>query len=157
LSLVVSTNSNAVGAIYNENYSVRSQEVPIVSGIPLVTPLLSYSLSPDQQAAITAGAMITYTHRLTNTSIISQSFHLELASSLGWALLSAPTSVDIDMAPSEVLPIYIQIQAPVDAAPGQTEETSLTVSTLGNPVQQRSVASATKVIARLFLPLINKD
>lgn len=116
----------STGIIVNQHYGVQSQEARRVFGPPVYTSIgsLGLTLSPDQQAQGESGAVVSYTHALTNTGNYTRTYALSHTSSKVWQI-SYPQEVTV--APGESLPIIIDVSIPQWVNTGTQEITTITV------------------------------
>jgi serine protease AprX len=68
VEIVVQTPPNATGSVVNSQYGVRSDDVDPVTGPPVATSIVPYSLGMQKSAppAVTPGGLVTYTLQVTN-------------------------------------------------------------------------------------------
>jgi len=153
LSLVVQVNGDATGSVENLQYAVRSDQVATVSGVPIITPIETVSalLTPDRAGITAPGEAITYTHTLTNTGSIPDTYALSYTSSQGWAavLSDSPT-----LNPGESTLVMVTLFVPAGTSNGTIDQLIFTTTSNTVPTVSASVTDTTTVkeLYQLFFP-----
>jgi serine protease AprX len=142
--------------IINDQFQAKSDQFIGPRGGSVTTntaTVYSLTLAPDYNQFTTGGSTIIYTHDLTNTGNVADTYTLELTSSLGWARLSGPTTLNI--LPGQSVSVQIIVFVPGGSAFGQKEITTLKVSSKTNPDVFASVTDTTSVASQiLMLPIL---
>lgn len=156
VTLRVQVGAPAGAVIANDEYGLRSDEVAPIAGPPVETPVLSgipYAvlLSPGTSADGLPGGTVAYTHALTNTGGLTDTYTLNAESGLGWPV-TAPTSVTL--APGSETAFAVAAQIPPGAAAGTVDEVIVTATSQGDPGVSATAIDTTTVQGHaLFLPL----
>lgn len=109
--------------------------------------------TPDYFEVVDPGTLITYSHTLTNTGNVTDTFNLTAATSLGWLVSYEPISVTLT--PSETVQVTVVVSVPVAAAPGDQDDTVITATSTFNPFIYDTVTDQTRVTQNhglLFTP-----
>jgi uncharacterized repeat protein (TIGR01451 family) len=153
--LVVQAAISGTGLIINDTYGVRSDEVAGVYGAPvttLVTPL-GVALSPGGSAFVLPGEVVTFTHFLTNTGIVSDTYDLSVGSTQGWSVLD---EISPTLASGEAISITVTVTVPSGLRGGVVDVSTLTATSRMNALVSAQVVDTTQVLYRTFLPVIRK-
>ncbi|HLF90720.1 MAG TPA: hypothetical protein VI451_17370, partial [Anaerolineales bacterium] len=144
LKLVVQVIGDAAGSVENHEYAVRSDQVATVSGIPVITPIETVGtlLTPNRTGTAAPGEVITYTHTLTNTGSISDTFELSYTSSQGW---TAVFSDSIRLNPGESALVTIALSVPPETPNGTVDQLIFTATSKTVPTVSASVTDTTTV------------
>jgi serine protease AprX len=146
----------AEATIVNDQFQAKSDQFTGPRGGSVTTnvaTVYSLALAPDYYRYATIGSTTIYTHDLTNTGNVADTYTMELSSSRGWARLSGPTIVNVPSGQS--VPIQIIIDVPPDTTFGQKEFSMLKVSSMTRPDVFASITDTTSVASQiLMLPLL---
>ncbi|MCP4428975.1 MAG: hypothetical protein GY803_31205, partial [Chloroflexi bacterium] len=80
-------------------------------------------IAPDNQMTGALGETLTYTHRITNTGEVSDTFSLSALSNQGWTTTIEPDSIHLDDGASA--PVTVTITISGGATNGQTDTTTV--------------------------------
>jgi uncharacterized repeat protein (TIGR01451 family) len=142
--------------IVNDQFQAKSDQFIGPRGGSVTTnvaTVYSLALTPDYSRYAINGSTVIYTHNLTNTGNVADTYTLELSSSRGWARLSGPTGLNV--LPGQSVPIRIIIDVPPDTTFGQKEFSMLKVSSITRPDVFASITDTTSVASQiLMLPLL---
>jgi uncharacterized membrane protein len=109
--------------------SVRAQDSPAIvlaaaRDTTLVGPRFGVGLAPERNdGTALPGETITYTHRLTNMGVMSDTFVLAVLASNGWTTRVTPTRVSLPRGGS--VPISVTVQVPTTALSGTLDLATL--------------------------------
>ncbi len=110
-------------------------------------------LAPDRAAAAAPGETVIYTHTLTNTGDLTDTFTLAHHSSLGWAVGHPPS---ITLGSGLTATLRLTVAVPADAEGGAVEQTVLTATSTLQPALHDTVRDTTTVLGTRCTPrLIN--
>ncbi len=132
----------------------------IVSAGNALSQLTGVEISPSHTRQADSGQTVVYDHVLTNTSPFTDTFALEVGSTLGWPVelvggdyptgtVRLPFRLGAQMTAS----FQVSLTVPIDAR-GVTEVTIVTATSLTTPTIQDVEYDTTIVSAQLYLPLI---
>jgi uncharacterized repeat protein (TIGR01451 family) len=157
VELVVRAPVTPTAVIVNAHYAGSSADVSTpVSGNPVTTTVLSAPgiiLAPEHRTLVWPGEFLTYTHTLTNTSGITDTYDLSYTSSLGWTV-NITTPVTLPAGRSIVLPVGITV--PNHAERGSVEATQLTATARSDTKIAATVVDTTIVGYYYFFPAMRK-
>jgi serine protease AprX len=157
VELVVRAPLTPTLVIENAHYGASSVDVSApVSGNPVTTTVISepgIMLAPEHSALAWPGELITYTHTLTNTTGITDTYDLSYTSSLGWKV-NITTPVTLPAGKSIVIPVGITI--PGSAARGSVDTTQLTATARSDIKIAATVVDTTVVGYYYFFPAMRK-
>ena len=145
----------ATGQIINNDYAVRSDEVPLgVTGPPVTTTILNtgVALSPAYSAQVLPGTVITLTHTITNTGLSSATFDLEVSSTPDWT--NSITLDPLSLSPGQAAQVEIPVNIPPTASGGATGIVTLTAQKEGEPAVQDNVTDTIFILYGSYLPFI---
>jgi hypothetical protein len=141
--------------------------IPDDEGPHGITARLTYAFKfePDRMWAAEPSAAVVYTHTLQNTGTLSDQYTLDWHSSQDWA--AAPqvsvggntVLLPVALDAGETAVVEILVSVPDSAsAPGLTDKTVITATSLFFPSLSRTVVDMTMVPkTRVFLPLLTID
>jgi serine protease AprX len=142
--------------IVNDQFQAKSDQFIGPRGGSVTTSVAtvySLALAGEYNRFAIPGNTITYTHNLTNTGNMADTYTLELTSSLRWASLSGPTTLNV--LPRQSVPVQIVVNVPADTAFGQKDISMLKVSSKTNPDVFASITDTTSVANQiLMLPIL---
>jgi hypothetical protein len=116
--------------------------------------------APDHTAYAGPGAVITYTHILTNTGNGPDVFELKVASSQGWPvnLVGGTATLPVALAAGLTTSVQVNLSVPGGVRPGIVDTTVVTATSLGDPDIWARVVNTTVVAGYvIYLPLVVKD
>jgi serine protease AprX len=160
VELVVQVNENASGTVENTDYAVYSDQVSLVNGAIVSTDVVVPGIVfvPNHAAESLAGKTVTYTHMLTNTSNITDTFDLTYTSSAGWTATVIP---EVTLGPGEFVPVIVVLTVPEDALPNTVDVLTVTATSRMNPDITDFVTDTTTVISitqpptfEIYLPIV---
>lgn len=116
-------------------------------------------IGPDQQGQGTQGSDVVYTHWVTNTGNITDSFLISPISSNGWSTIANPNF--FSLAPGERTLVTVTLSIPVDATIGTTDVMTISASSTTPPNPIDTAIDLTEVIegvsgGTVYLPLVLK-
>ena len=118
-----------------------------------VAAVYSLTLAPNYKRFATAGSTITYTHNLTNTGNVADTYELNLISSMGWVKSFIPTP--LTLLPGQSVPVQIVVKVPDNAVFGQEEISTLNVTSKAKSEVFASITDTTSVAYQtLMLPIL---
>ncbi len=79
-----------------------------------IGPAIDLAFAPDRSGAQLPGTIVRYTHQITNTGRISETFNLSSISALGWETSISPVSVFLE--PDATTPVTVTVVVPPSAA-----------------------------------------
>ena len=155
LKLMVKVGDSASGEIVNDQYQVSSTEVltPVI-GSPVTTTVgiqAGVALSSGGNFSAMPGQDFILTHVLTNTGNFTDTFDLNLDSSLGWTTLETPTPLPLAAGQASV--IQLKIHLPQQVAGAATDVIALSARSQADPSKQASATDRVALIRKLFFPL----
>ncbi|MGC9358286.1 MAG: hypothetical protein ACP5GX_10470, partial [Anaerolineae bacterium] len=89
------------------------------------------ALEPDYDEVLDAGATFTYTHTLTNTGDLTDTFTLAWSSSRGWSTLL--TSGPFELGMGETATVRVEVTTPASGAGGLIDTTIVTATSQTDP------------------------
>ena len=103
------------------------------------------ALAPDHASNSVPGAVLTYTHILTNTGDGPDTFGLALSSSRGWATMdTTPLSVGAGATAT----LLVSVTVPADALSGTVDSTVITATSQGDTAAWAVVRDTTTAVDR---------
>ena len=113
------------------------------------------TIVPDRNGTGTAGGTIRYTHTVTNTGNVGDTFILSAVSSNGWSysffdLTNSPI-VSVTLNPGETTDIIVQVSIPGGVAMGTVETGTITVTGNGTGATDNATDVTTVVAGNLVL------
>lgn len=99
------------------------------------------TLAPDNQSNGQPGQTITYTHTLTNSGTLTDTYDLTAVSTQGWFQTISPTTVLLTPGASQ--PVTVTVLIDPAATNGQIDATTLTATSQGNPAVQDTAVDTT--------------
>ena len=123
-------------------------QFPVVTDTTLVTPSPGVLIEPGQPKSGAQGEAVSYTHLLTNTGNISDTFALTIATSRGW---EASVSLDNtgEMAGGQRIQVTVVVTIPASSSGDVTNVTTITVKSTSNlAVQDTAIDTTTVLLAR---------
>jgi serine protease AprX len=145
--------------IYNDQYRASSDQFIGPRGglsVPTnIAAVYNLALTPDYNRFTVAGSTITYTHTLTNTGNMADAYTLQLTSSMGWASLLSPTTLNVS--PGKSVKVLVVINVPQNVIFPQIETSTLNISSKTKPGIFTSVTDTTSVAYEtLMLPFLSR-
>jgi len=122
-----------------------------------VQAVAGVALAPDQAAQAQPGEVLTFTHTLTNTGNLTDTFDLSLS---GWGTLLTPTPVMLGAGAST--PVQVRVVVPADALSGTVNTTVVTATSRFSPTVYAVVQDVITVDIEspryaIFLPLVVRN
>lgn len=111
------------------------------------------TLTPDLLSVALPGQIITYSHQLTNTGVLTDTFDLVLDSTMGWGSIAV---TEVTLESGDTVDLSVTVSVPDSASLGESEETTLTVTSRGDPSVSAEVADITQVGVGILLPLVTR-
>jgi serine protease AprX len=150
---------NIETTILNDQYQASSDQFVGPRGGTATTTniaaVYNLALTPDYNRFAVAGNLITYTHALTNTGNMADAYTLQLTSSMGWASLLSPTTLNIS--PGKSVKVQVVIKVPENAVFPQIETSTLKISSKTKPGIFTSVIDTTSTAYEtLMLPFLSR-
>ena len=142
---VITATSQAVNDVYAR-----------VINTTTVKPVPGVAFTPDHAVEAQPGDMLTFTHTLTNTGDITDTFGLTLSAGWGALLTTSP----ITLAQDTVSTVQVKITVPTDAISGTVNKTLITAtSQLDSGIFDtvRNVVTVKSGESRIFLPLVIRN
>jgi serine protease AprX len=145
--------------IDNDQYRAGSDQfIGPRSGSAILTnvaAVYNLALTPDYNRYAVAGSTITYTHILTNTGNMADAYTLQLTSSMGWASLLSPTTLNVS--PGKFVKVQVVINVPQNVVFPQIETSTLNISSKTKPGIFTSVTDTTSIAYEtLMLPFLSR-
>lgn len=109
-------------------------------------------IGPDFKMA-DGGTTVTYTVRVTNTGVNTDTFGLAALGS--WAAGVVPTTTGV-LSPTEYADVVVSVAIP-SAASGDEAVTTLNATSVGDPSKSADVELTTMATFRIFLPIVLKS
>jgi serine protease AprX len=155
VQLVVMSPSHET-TIINDQYQAKSDQFSGPRGGSVTTDVAevySVALAREYNLFAIPGMSLTYTHILTNTGNMADTYTLELSSSLGWARLTGLTI--LNLLPGQSASVQIVIDVPPDTSFGQKEFSMLKASSKTRPEVFASITDTTSATSEiLMIPLL---
>ncbi len=115
----------------------------------IVAPTIrDFAFAPDHNSTAEPGTMVIYTHTLTNTGSLSDTYSITWASSQSWATVTAPSPVTLDPGQSRVMTVTINV--PAANSWGLTDTTVLTATSEFSATHILKVTDTTSVPPALY-------
>jgi uncharacterized repeat protein (TIGR01451 family) len=114
------------------------------------------ALAPDRGARVAPGAVVTYSHVLTNTGNCPDTFDLAVASSQNWATMD---ETSIGLGADQTATLLVSVMVPAEAVSGTVDMAELTATSSGGGMSA-TVTDRTVVVDRwwhIYLPMIIKN
>lgn len=108
-------------------------------------PALRFEPSFREQD-VERGSTYTFTHAITNTGTVPDTYNLNHTNTEGWAV-DYPASVTLD--PGETTPVLVAVAVPLSA---QATDLAMTIVTATSTVNDNAIASVTDVVNVLPVP-----
>ncbi len=123
-----------------------------VNGPP---PTLGVLLAPDNSSTDDPGVTVQYTHRITNTSTVTETFVLSAVSSQGWTVSVTPQFPRLG--PGQYNVVTVRVTIPAGASGGEVDVTTVTAVSMSDS-SVRDTATDTTTVAYgqqfVYLPVI---
>lgn len=119
---------------------------------------VAVQLAPDHSSTTTPGTVVSYTHTLTNTGNVSDTFELTYSSSQGWGQVAPPALVLLT--PGATQTVRVTVTVPLGAISGTVETTVITATSQAAPDASAVATDTTTVMVEqqlLYLPLVLRD
>jgi uncharacterized membrane protein len=100
-------------------------------------------IEPDYFRVVTPGVVVTYSHTLTNTGNLEDTFNLGVVSSLGWFSQVSPGSVSL--LPGATAAVVVTVTVPGAAQPGMENVTTVTAVSTVDPAVQDTAVDRTRI------------
>ena len=162
--LVVQVHEDATGTVENTDYGAYSDQVAPITGAIVSTPIetLGVLLAADSAATATPGQVVTYTHTLTNSGSITDTFDLSYSSSEGWA---ASVGGPVSVGPGEATVVWVILSVPTDTISGTVDTLTVTATSQTNTTVSASVVNTTTVeegppppfMYHIYLPVVVQE
>jgi uncharacterized membrane protein len=115
-----------------------------------IGPPIDLELAPDRASSQLPGKLVNYTHQITNTGFVSETFDLSALSSLGWETFVSPASVFLEPAAGTTISVTILVPsaAPAQSPTGATvrDTTTVTARSVTEPEIKAEVFDRTTVL-----------
>jgi serine protease AprX len=162
VELVVMVNPDASGTVENTDYAVYSDQVSSVSGAIVSTPIetLGVTLSANETAFAAPGETVTYTHTLTNSGSITDTYTLSSVSGEGW---TATVNSPVTLGPGENATVTVVLTVPADAVDGTVDTLTVIATSQTRDDVSASVSNTTTVASEpglmywFYLPTVVWD
>jgi uncharacterized repeat protein (TIGR01451 family) len=148
-----------VPGVNNVTFRATSSSNPLIfdeiTNTVTVNTDASVTIVPDRNGTGTAGGTVRYTHTVTNTGNVNDTFMLSSVSSNGWSyayfdLLNNPI-VSVTLDPGVSADIIVQISIPGGVAVGTVETGTITVLGNGTGATDSAIDMTTIVAGNLVL------
>jgi len=115
-----------------------------------IGPPIDLELVPDRASSQLPGKLVNYTHQITNTGFVSETFDISALSSLGWETFVSPASVFLEPAAGTTISVTILVPsaAPAQSPTGATvrDTTTVTARSVTEPEIKAEVFDRTTVL-----------
>lgn len=101
------------------------------TAIMTVGPQFGVVITPDNQGSALPGALVSYTHTVTNTGFTTDTIILDVRSSLGWQADVSPVSVFLE--PGETAPVTVTVLVPLFVNAGTVDLTIVSARSASDP------------------------
>lgn len=160
VDLVVKASNDVTGTIDNISYAASCDEVPVpVTGPPIkvtVGRVYGVNLEPSSTGLTPPGGIITYTHTLTNTGNVQDSYDLTLTSTHDWpAQLSVPSPVTLS--PGQAIPVTLTISVLPQVPPGVADTSIITVTSRSSAPISAWITDITKIAYQYYSPIVYRS
>ena len=115
------------------------------------------ALTPDRSAIAVPGAVVTYTHTLTNTGDSPDAFDISHASSQGWAVTY---ETPIALGAGEAATLVVSVTVPAEAISGTVDSTVITATSQADAGVSAAVTDTTNVVVgrwEVYLPIVLRN
>ncbi|MCA9981229.1 MAG: hypothetical protein KDD89_10350, partial [Anaerolineales bacterium] len=110
-----------------------------------VQTVLGVILQPDRALSVLAGQTAVYSHTLTNSGNVADSFALASNSSQGWVVTVVPTATGM-LAPNQTMPVTVTVAVPAGTAVGTIDTALITATSQLDTAVTDTVTDTTTVI-----------
>ncbi len=128
--------------------SAAVADVVTVYTVPVIPPQAGVAFAPDRAAQAQPGAIVTFTHTLTNTGEVTDTFALTLSG--GWATLL--TTTPLTLPAGATAPVQVQVAVPTDALSGTVGTTVITATSQRDPAVFAAVVDVVTVYTVPVIP-----
>jgi CSLREA domain-containing protein len=134
------------GTVETINVVATSDTAPSPSdtaaAIVTVGPPFGVIIEPDHAGPALPGALVQYTHLVTNTGLFSDTFAISGLSPLGWEISAAPPSVRLE--PGATAPVTVTVLVPTSADAGIIHAAIITARSTSQPtIKDQATDTAT--------------
>ena len=109
-----------------------------------IGPPYDVVVAPNRARTALPGAFVEYTHTVTNTGRLVDSYNLTARSNLGWNVTVEPVSVRLQ--PGASATVTVRIEVPSSAEANSTDATVLTARSTADPAVSGQATAATNVL-----------
>lgn len=127
--VTVTVPPNTGGQTHIATITAQSQDVSVTATAVDTTTVaanLGVIIEPDNTRIVDAGTTLVYTHTITNSGNVPDTFTLAATSSQGW--LDSLTAGPFSLAANESATVFVTVTVPGGAAPAATDTTTVTVA-----------------------------
>jgi uncharacterized repeat protein (TIGR01451 family) len=156
VALVVQVPFTATGTISNTMYGAVSDQVSTAAKGDLVSTVVyqpDATLQPTGDVWANPKDQVAYQRYLTNLGNYTDTFQVDISSSLGWTISSSEA---ITLGINKTYTITLIVNVPLDAQSGQNDAALIDVSSQLDPDYQISQVINTRVYLRQHLPITFK-
>src|SRR5262249_5112544 len=104
-------------------------------------------IDPDQAAGVQPGQVYRYSHTMTNTGLLTDTFTLSADSLLGWDVSVAPSSVTL--LPGATARVTVTVLVPPGVDAGIEETTIVTARSITQPSKSYDQAADTSTVLQV--------
>jgi uncharacterized membrane protein len=118
-----------------------------VTDLVNVPPVPALLFTPDRNGNADPGTVVTYTHALTNTGNITDSFAITLTSDAGWSAVANPMIV-ANVPPGATRSVQVIVSAPGGLSAGSSGVVTATATSAFAPFPSKRVVDRTTINAK---------